>query len=278
MVSLCRPPVAALRGLVTTLWSQDAPTRSCSSGSSAPLREHVLPTGATHIALRIGGAPLLLFDDTADRRGHRLGHAVVGGARTSYHLRDVSQPAASVGAMLKPGAARVLLGVPESALAGHHTPLELLLSVGEVDALLEGLHACCGAAARLALFERWLMGRACGRPPVLHPALVRSMRSQLPQDVRVAERVRASGLSHRHYIALFREAVGLTPREWLGLQRFAQVLALAAEPARGWADIAADCGFADQAHLANSFRAIAGLTPSDWRRRADPAAPRHVAG
>jgi len=277
MASLCRPPVAALRGLVTTLWSQDAPAPPLSSRPWAPAREHVLPTGATHLALRIGGAPLLLFDDAADVRGHRLGHAVVGGVRSRYHVRDVSQRAASVGALLRPGAARVLLGVPEGALAGHHTPLELLLPAGEVDALLEGLHACHGVAARLARFEQWLIDRAGGRSPVLHPALVRSMRTPLAQDMPVSERVRASGLSHRHYIALFRESAGLTPREWLGLQRFGQVLALAADPLRGWADIAADCGFADQAHLANSFRAIAGLTPSDWRRRADPAAPRHVA-
>jgi AraC-like DNA-binding protein len=274
MVSLCRPPVAALRGLVTTLWSQDA---ALPGEGSAPLREHVLPTGATHIALRIGGPPLLLFDDTTDVRGHRIGHAVVGGARTRYHVRDVTQPVASVGAMLRPGAARVLLGVPESALAGHHTPLELLLSAGEVDALLEGLQACGSAAARLALFEQWLMARARGRPPVLHPALVRSMRSPLTHDMPVAAQVRASGLSHRHYIALFREAVGLTPREWLALQRFGQVLSLAAQPLRGWADIAADCGFADQAHLANSFRTFAGFTPADWRRRVDPGSPRHVA-
>jgi AraC-like DNA-binding protein len=276
MASLCRPPVAALRGLVTSLWAQDAPLVRASA--SAALREHVLPTGATHIALRIGGAPLLLFDDAADLRGHQLGHAVVGGARGRFHVRDVSQPAASVGAMLRPGAARVLLGVPESALAGHHTPLELLLPAAEVDALLERLHAGHGAAARLALFEQWLMGRAGGRPPVLHPALLRSVRRPLAQDMAVADQVSASGLSHRHYIALFREAVGLAPREWLGLQRFARVLELAADATRGWADIAADCGFADQAHLANSFRAIAGLTPSDWRRRADPASPRHVAG
>lgn len=277
MASLCRPPVAALSGLVATLWSQDPPAPCTSSAGSGPRREHVLPTGATHIALRFGGAPLLLFDDAADLRGHRLGHAVVGGARSSYHVRDVSQPADSVGAMLKPGAARVLLGVPESALAGHHTPLDMLLPAAEVEALLERLHVGVGAADRLALFEQWLMARAHGRPPAWHPALVRSMRDRLPHGMPVAEQVRASGLSHRHYIALFREAVGLTPREWLGLQRFSRVLALAAEPTRGWADIAADCGFADQAHLANSFRKFAGFTPGDWRRRVDPAAPRHVA-
>jgi AraC-like DNA-binding protein len=273
MASLHRPPIAPLRGLVSTVWAQDAPAPTARPAST---RERVLPTGTTHIALRIGGAPLLLFDDTADTRGHRLGHAVVGGARTAYHVRDVSQPSASVGAMLHPGAAQVLLGVPEAALAGHHTPLEHLLPAGDVAALLARLHAAAGAAARLALFEHWLMARACGRPQALHPGLVRSFRT-LPHEASVAEQVRASGLSHRHYIALFRQATGLVPREWLGLQRFTHALALAADPSCGWADIAAASGYADQAHLANSFRAVVGLTPSDWRRRADPAAPRHVA-
>jgi AraC-like DNA-binding protein len=272
MACIHRPPLPALRDLVASIWAQDAP-----SAKPVAAREHVLPTGATHIALRIGGAPLLLFDDAADVRGHRLGHAVVGGARTAYHVRDVSQPSASVGAMLRPGAARWLLGVPEAALAGHHTPLELLLHASEVDRLLTRLHGCVGAEARLAFFERWLMERARGGSCALHPALVCSLRQPLPHTASVAEQVRASGLSHRHYIALFRQATGLAPREWLGLQRFAHALALAADASLGWADVAAASGFADQAHLANSFRAVAGLTPSEWRRRADPLAPRHVA-
>jgi AraC-like DNA-binding protein len=31
------------------------------------------------------------------------------------------------------------------------------------------------------------------------------------------------------------------------------------------ADVAADLGYADQAHLANDFRALLGLTPSEYR-------------
>lgn len=278
MASLHRPPIAALRGLVASVWSQDAPPPSA---KPAALRERVLPTGMTHLALRIGGPPLLLFDDAADLRGHRLGHAVVGGARTRHHLRDVSQPSASVGALLRPGAARVLLGVPESALAGHHTPLEQLLPASAMEALLASLHGAAGAHARLARFEAWLVGRAGGPQPAgqpaLHPALARTWSLARPHEASVAEHVRASGLSHRHYIALFRQHTGLAPCEWLGLQRLGQALALAADPSRGWADIAAASGFADQAHLANRFRAMAGLAPSEWRRRAHPAAPRHVA-
>ncbi|WP_254657772.1 helix-turn-helix domain-containing protein [Xanthomonas graminis] len=269
-----RFPIPALCGLVASVWAHD-PAPPPSMGRAAT-REHVLPTGATHIAVRIGGAPLRVFDNAGDLRGHCLGHAVAGGVRTAYHVRDVAQPSVSVGAMLRPGAAAVLLGVPEPALAGHHTPLEYLLPVGEVDALLAALHACRDGLARLAAFECWLAGRAGGRPSALHPALAGVVLRPWHPGVRVDAMVRASGLSHRHCIALFRQATGLAPNEWLRLRRFSHALDLACDRALGWAEIAAASGFADQAHLANTFRAVAGVTPSAWRRRADPAAPRHV--
>lgn len=274
MASVHRPPVSALRDLVTSVWAHDPALAQTAARPSA--REHVLPTGATHLAVRIGGAPLRVFDHAADLHGHCLGHAVVGGVRTAYHVRDVAQPAASVGAMLRPGAASVLLGVPESALAGHHTPLQLLLPAGEVDALQERLHACTDAPTRLAAFERWLTDRACGRPPLLHPALRVLLPGGWHPGLRVETMVRASGLSHRHCIAMFRQATGLAPNAWLQLQRFSQALELACDRSLAWAEIAHACGFADQAHLANTFRSVAGVTPSAWRRMADPATPRHV--
>jgi AraC-like DNA-binding protein len=33
-----------------------------------------------------------------------------------------------------------------------------------------------------------------------------------------------------------------------------------------WAQIALECGFFDQSHLVNEFRAISGLTPSTYQR------------
>lgn len=273
MATLHRPPIPALRALVDAVWAHEPRPGSTQSPGA---REHVLPTGATHIALRIDGPPLHIFQHADDLHGQGLGHAVVGGARTVYHLRDVSQPSVSVGAMLRPGAASVLLGVPESALAGHHTPLDQLLHASEVDALSERLRSCRDGAGRLTLFEHWLLVRAQGRPAALHPALVQVLRRPGHPEQRVADLVRASGLSHRHCIALFRHATGLTPSAWLALQRFAQVLEQAAQPLESWSDIAAACGYTDQAHLTNSFRDITGLTPSAWRRQADPATPRHV--
>ncbi|HEY9548934.1 MAG TPA: helix-turn-helix domain-containing protein, partial [Kiloniellaceae bacterium] len=51
---------------------------------------------------------------------------------------------------------------------------------------------------------------------------------------------------------------------------------LTAEPGIGWAELAAAEGYADQPHFTREFRALAGVTPGVYRRRA-PSQPRHLA-
>lgn len=273
MHAITRNPHPALDRLVSKVWAQ-APRPV--AGPGIERREHVLPTGATHVAVRFSGPPILVFDHVADQRGHLLEYASVGGARARYHVRDVSLPSGSIGAMLRPGACEVLLGVPEAALAGHHTALSDVVCANEVDDLLERLHRRHPLAVQLALFEDWLIRRAMGRRPAVHQALEPVIGAHAVRFTRVGDIVKASGLSHRHCIAVFRHCTGLAPSEWLQLQRFEQALEFAADPAGAWADIAAASGFSDQAHLTHAFRNITGLTPSQWRRRHDPLAPRHV--
>ena len=85
--------------------------------------------------------------------------------------------------------------------------------------------------------------------------------------------MRESGYSHRRFLTLFRDAVGLAPKTWSRVQRFRRaVLGLHADA--GPASVAA-MGFADQPHLTREFRLIAGMTPARYRAL-KPAHPNHV--
>src|SRR5262245_44583649 len=128
---LVRFPGPPLRPFVRRLWVSDDVTTGAA-------REHVLPSGAMHVVFRLSDHPLRLFDGTADRVGRVVGLAVVGGARSTFYARDVSQPMRSVGAELLPGAAQVLLGMPADELAERHTALDDLWgrAAGEARARL----------------------------------------------------------------------------------------------------------------------------------------------
>jgi len=74
--------------------------------------------------------------------------------------------------------------------------------------------------------------------------------------------------SGRHLTSRFRTEIGLTPKAAARVIRFDRarhlLIAKAADSGYRLADLAATCGYFDQAHLAREFRALAGCPPSQW--------------
>jgi len=75
---------------------------------------------------------------------------------------------------------------------------------------------------------------------------------------------RQAGLSAWHLIRVFRRATGLTPHAWLVDRRVHHARDLLRAGGRP-THIAAQCGFADQAHLTRAFKARLGVTPGQYR-------------
>jgi AraC-like DNA-binding protein len=245
---------------VTLLWAAEErePRGGC---------ERVLPTGAMHLVFRFA-APLRLLDP--DPRV--VGHAIVGGARSSAYVRDISEPASSVGAQLAPGASSVLLGAPAIALAERHTPLEDLWGAvtHEMHAQLE---AAATPAQRIDVLEAMLL-RRCPRVRGVHPAVACAL-ARFADGTRVGEVAAETGYSHRGFATIFEREVGLAPKRWCRVQRLQRVLEIAAHN-ESWALIAAESGYADQSHLHRELRELGGLTPAAYRRAA-PRFSHHVA-
>ena len=266
-----RLPSPPLRPFVSLLWASGDSDQGAPSEDE---RERVLPTGAMHLVFRLSADPLKLFEDAAAPSGYDGGHAVVGGARASCYVRRVSPNSGSVGAMLQPGAALPLFGVSAAELSGRHTRLEELWGPA-AEAIRERLANLRSAEARLDTFESVLLQRV-PRVRGLHPTIAAALeRLSVGSDVRGI--VNDSGYSHRHFIALFEGAVGLTPKRYARVLRFRAALArLAAEPRVTLAELALAAGYGDQAHFNRDFREMAGISPTEYRGAA-PRFPHHVA-
>lgn len=262
---LIRLPGPALRPFVRRLWFSE-------DGTATAVREHVLPTGAMHLVFRLSDHPLRLFDGAADRVGRLVGLAVVGGARSSFYVRDVSQPMRSVGAELLPGAAQVLFGMPADELAERHTALDDLWGGSAARDTRARILDAGDAVRSLDAFESLLRARL---PVVrgLHPAVAHAL-GRFAAGADVGDVVADTGYSHRRFIGLFRAAVGLGPKRYCRVIRFQQVLDRGAEHA-SWVDLALAAGYSDQPHLNRDFRELAGVSPSHFRR-ASPGWSRHV--
>ncbi|MBT2321475.1 AraC family transcriptional regulator [Variovorax paradoxus] len=266
---LTRAPGPWLRPYVRTMWAMEP-----AAASSQALREHVLPTGDMHLVFRLSGPPLRLFAGAADDTGYTVGHAIVGGARSAFYARDVSIATRSVGAQLRPGAARALFGLPADALAERHTPLDALWGPAAAHAL-ERVHAAGSLDAQLDVFEALLSERLQRPPLAMHPAIAQAL-GRLGGGAPIRELVEASGYSHRRFIALFREAAGLPPKRLERVLRLQRVMASWSHAsALPWVDLALQAGYSDQPHFNRDFLEITGMTPQAYARAA-PASPNHV--
>jgi AraC-like DNA-binding protein len=88
------------------------------------------------------------------------------------------------------------------------------------------------------------------------------------------------GWSRRHLATMFRREAGLTPKAMARVMRFQRAYARLETVRRdgGWASVAADCGFYDQAHLIRDFREFAGRTPTEAVRERAAAASATAGG
>ena len=90
---------------------------------------------------------------------------------------------------------------------------------------------------------------------------------------RVSALADAVGWSRKHLAARFHAELGVGPKTIARVMRFERACRLA-RSAGGWAAVAAESGYADQAHLTREFATLAGESPRAWGRRAALTDPR----
>jgi len=133
--------------------------------------------------------------------------------------------------------------------------------------LRERLGATRGWQNRFDLVEDFVADRASHLPsPEIEFAYRRLARSA--GGARITALAREIGWSRKHFVDRFRSELGLAPKSIGRMMRFHQACRFARSGAAGgWAGIAAETGYADQAHLAREFVALAGEAPTAWARR-----------
>jgi AraC-like DNA-binding protein len=82
-----------------------------------------------------------------------------------------------------------------------------------------------------------------------------------------AQVARECGLSVSHFNRAFRQSLGIAPHQWLLGLRLARAKEQLLNTPASLAEIATDCGFADQSHFTRVFTKHEGSPPGKWRHR-----------
>jgi AraC-like DNA-binding protein len=216
------------------------------------LREHVACVWRSH-----EGAIRVLPDGCVDVV-FGAGGLIVAGPATAAQLAPATPGQHRVGVRFRIGAAGAALGLPAAELLDHDVPLAELWGA---DGRRLGDRVAAAADPLVALVEG-LARRGPGHPA---DTLVRAAGVAVIRDgASVPQAARRVGLSERQLRRRFELAVGYGPATLQRVQRFQLFLHLAAgAPVASLARLAADAGYADQAHLARECRRLSGLPPSE---------------
>jgi AraC-like DNA-binding protein len=203
-------------------------TRGVTAGGAI----RVLPDGCVDL-IWVDGALLVAGPDT-------VAHVAVSGPGTRY-----------VGLRFAPGTGPAVLGVPGHLLRDGRVPLADLWPTARVRELAERLAA---SARPGEVLEEVAAGPLRDADP-----MARAIVARLRGGATVAATAGAVGLSERHLHRRCLDAFGYGPKTLARVLRMERAVALA-RTGTPFAAVAANAGYADQAHLTREVKALAGVS------------------
>ncbi|BBG00640.1 MULTISPECIES: AraC family transcriptional regulator [Pseudonocardia] len=193
--------------------------------------------------------------------------AYLHGPRRVVDVRELTGRSWVVGVLLRPAATPLLSATPAAALRGSSEPSPgapvAVLSAAVHDAadpdraVAEALRRWLAPAASRIGDAGRLVNRAC------------ALAEERTDVVRADQLAEELGVPLRTLERLVRSHIGLTPLWLIECRRLQHAAtALRVDPDTDLAALAADLGYADQAHFTRRYRAVVGETPGATRRAA----------
>jgi AraC-like DNA-binding protein len=190
--------------------------------------------------------------------------AMLAGPTSRASVIEFEQGRAHVSVSFVLGAA-CCFGMPPLGLArDRQVPLaDLWGRTGTT--LRERLLEAATPADALRAMEAVLIGQLAG--PLAPDPVVLAAAGALSRGVAVGSVAQTLGLLPRTLRRRFTAHVGLTPKRFARVQRLQRVVRdLDGRQEADWAGVAAAHGYCDQPHLADEFRQLVGVSPTEYLR------------
>ncbi len=264
------PPGEALEGLVEWFWSV----------------EWDLPPGFAHDQQVLNHPAGNISVGTLDDTGVPLDPAEgrVYGVLTRLSHRHLTESGWTVAARTTVGGLGALLNVPARTMTNSQLALDPVLRELDGSRLVAEVSAETTNTSRVEVLRAALTGLVDHRDPALvaearEVARIAAMAETDMTVRRVEQLASMAGLSVRTLQRLFDFHVGVSPsfviRRWRIIEAAESALDAVEQSRewRGWAKVAAELGYSDQAHLTRDFRSHLGTTPSAYLGQVANSAP-----
>ena len=170
-----------------------------------------------------------------------------------------------------PHSAGLFFDLPIHELSDETIDLQDIL--GQIARELEEqLHDLSTLEQRINHIERFLLGRLGRKPEYAWNRIVNNIKliNQSNGTITVKGLANAACLSHKQHERVFRQFVGLSPKQYLKVIRFQYTLFEHQQhPNESLTQLAYSCGYYDLSHMINDFRDLSGITPRQYFMECD---------
>lgn len=232
-------------------------------------RQRELPNGSAVLVFNLGSE--LRIEDTTGKL-HRFPQPTVfySGPSDRYIVTETDGAQEGLVVELTLPGARRLLGRPLHELGDRMIALADLLG-SRADEILGRIIEAPSPATRLALLEAAIEARIAEAPATRDLEWAWNLQHGRGGQIPIGKLADSIGCSRKHLTTRFDREYGLSPKLLARIMRFDRAMRIIRQDAvTSWSDLAAECGFADQAHMSREFVAFAGDPPTALLRRRLP--------
>lgn len=234
-------------------------------------KERVLPSGSSQLIINLDNKMFRHYNGDKSQE-YLYDPVILTGVRTNHIFLDSHTRISTMGIVLKPGAMTALFKTPASELQAQVVPLGAVLK-RDVAEMREQLAELSLHQEKFTLIESFLL-RLLNKEHQLHPAVDFAI-AQIHQQnglISVSEVLNKIGYSRRWFSQIFRETVGIPPKQFSRIQRFQHNLRLIrGKNSQDWAQLAVSNGYFDQSHFIHDFKSMAGISPSKYKIHSGPS-------
>lgn len=223
--------------------------------------DDILPDAAPEFIVHLGSIPFVQ-NELGEWR-HQPRSFLYCAAHKAVNL-SVREPMALFAIRFRPWGVRRFSNVSMTRMLDRPVPpFESLDELG--DELAKGLHSAGSDSSRVKLADALLTKALQSRSPI-EPRLSKLLDAANGGRCSSSEMARKLSVSDRSFSRLWNDVVGIQPRKFIQLMRFHNALEMIDGGVK-LNQVAADCGYSDQSHMARQIKVITGLPPSSLRRR-----------
>jgi AraC-like DNA-binding protein len=250
-------PHEALKGFVNNIMIHEVkvgPTENLRSFSIPPLPEHCM---IFYVRDRANG------ENISSKKKETLPSLLVSGPQINRHIITPGRNHLMIKVGFQPGGLYRFLGIPMSELLCNDAFDGVELVGNKLKEINDQLQEAVSFDKMKMIVESFLLKQVDRLKQTLPIDRVLPLLIKERGLIKIDQLASDACLSNRQFERVFQERIGLPPKYFSRLVRFAQAWIIKEQqPHISWIKIAHECGYFDQRHLIRDFHEFAGVNPS----------------